>query len=68
MWHGIRSLYSDVVNNSIWMLGNGDKVDTWRDNWTGLGAPKDLSYHIRSKDMQHKVFDFLENGTWKLEP
>ncbi|KAF6167497.1 hypothetical protein GIB67_031698 [Kingdonia uniflora] len=54
MWSGIRSLYSDAVNKSIWMLGNGDKVDAWRGNWTGLGALKDLPNlaHIRWKDMQ----------------
>ncbi|KAF6135534.1 hypothetical protein GIB67_015387 [Kingdonia uniflora] len=68
MWSGIRSLYSDAVNNSIWMSGFGDKVDAWRDNWTGLGALKDLPNlaHIRWKGMQHKVSDFLENGTWNL--
>ncbi|KAF6166109.1 hypothetical protein GIB67_023819 [Kingdonia uniflora] len=37
MWPGIKSLYSNAVNNSIWLLGIGHNVNAGRDNWTDPG-------------------------------
>ncbi|KAF6168116.1 hypothetical protein GIB67_011501 [Kingdonia uniflora] len=66
MWSGIKTVYSDVVTDSIWLLGSGNKADTWKDNWTGEGPIMDTPglTRISWKDMHFSVSDLLIDGAW----
>ncbi|KAF6158742.1 hypothetical protein GIB67_040256 [Kingdonia uniflora] len=37
IWAGIKSVYSIVLNDSTWIIGTSSTIDSWMDNWTGMG-------------------------------
>ncbi|XP_039682998.1 uncharacterized protein [Medicago truncatula] len=37
VWSGIKEFIGTVLVNSLWIVGNGDSINFWTDNW--LGAP-----------------------------
>ncbi|PIA65672.1 hypothetical protein AQUCO_00100878v1 [Aquilegia coerulea] len=34
-WNGLKSAILEVKPRMRWIIGNGKKVDLWRDNWLG---------------------------------
>ncbi|KAF6173233.1 hypothetical protein GIB67_026928 [Kingdonia uniflora] len=66
IWVEIRAVYPEVLQKSIWSLGNGSSINVWRDNWTGDGEIKDFlsSNHINWKRQHNMVYELLENGEW----
>jgi len=51
VWHGIKVHMDTVIDNSIWVIGNGGKINLWLDNWLGAYlvsimniAPSNFSY------------------------
>ncbi|XP_024630290.2 uncharacterized protein [Medicago truncatula] len=37
VWSGIKEFIGTVLVNSLWIVGSGDSINFWTDNW--LGAP-----------------------------
>ncbi|XP_058764071.1 uncharacterized protein LOC131637496 [Vicia villosa] len=35
LWHGIKEAYSTVLENCMWNVGSGSRVNFWLDNWLG---------------------------------
>ncbi|GAV57820.1 hypothetical protein CFOL_v3_01356 [Cephalotus follicularis] len=52
-----------------WIIGNGNSVNAWSDNWTTLGPLSNLIYEpTLESDLFLKVSDLVqENGRWDLE-
>jgi hypothetical protein len=69
IWSGIKGNYSDILNNSSWVLGKGDCINFWLDSWCGdpiahsLGIPAYLYPHLTST-----VNLFLADNHWLIPP
>jgi hypothetical protein len=63
LWSSIKDEVEVVRDNTVWLLGNGDNINFWLDNWCGdplveqLGIPD----HIRPL-LTASVSDFIVNG------
>jgi hypothetical protein len=69
IWSGIKGYYSVIMENSSWLLGNGDNINFWLDHWCGepiaksLDIPIYLQHHLSST-----VNQFLVNNHWLIPP
>jgi hypothetical protein len=61
-WHAIEFGLDLLKEGLIWRIGNGEKVNLWRDNW----IPRDFNLKIRagkSNSRAHKVNQLPILGT-----
>jgi hypothetical protein len=67
IWSSIREEYSVVMENSIWLLGNGEDINFWNDNWSGsiLADFFNIPPHI-SQNLSSTVSDYINNGSWSF--
>jgi len=69
VWPGVREYVSMVSENSIWIIGNGEKINLWLDNLMGvtlvsvLNTPTHLFPHLTAK-----LQIIITNGRWQLLP
>ena len=67
VWSGIKEHINTVLLNSIWVVGTGDRIHFWTDNW--LGAPLvdlmnlDVAFHRHLKGM---LSEAIVNGAFVL--
>jgi hypothetical protein len=67
LWSSIKEEFSTTMNNSIWLLGSGENINFWNDNWCGnsLSELFNIPRHI-SQSLSSKVSDFISNGHWRI--
>jgi hypothetical protein len=56
-----------MFQNSIWLLGNGEDINFWNDNW--CGTPLSNTFNIPDQikqSLSSKVSDYIFNGQWNL--
>jgi len=64
VWLGIKIHIGTILINSLWIVGTGDRIHFWTDNW--LGEPLvdlvslDVDFHGHLKGM---VSEVIVNGT-----
>jgi hypothetical protein len=67
IWGSIKDDMHVVLDNSAWLVGNGDTINFWTDCWCGnplvdqLGIPNQTRHLLSSK-----VSDFIVNGNWSI--
>ncbi|KAF6145553.1 hypothetical protein GIB67_037586 [Kingdonia uniflora] len=59
VWAGIRGAVSEVEQQSGWIVGDGNDIDLWRDNWCHQRPLKDL---IDSNDIPWHCFKDKETA------
>ncbi|GAU50883.1 hypothetical protein TSUD_411120 [Trifolium subterraneum] len=65
IWSGLKSQEQIILQNTIWLLGDGKSINFWLHNWSGnsivnlLQIPQNLHHHLFSK-----VSDFIFNKQW----
>jgi hypothetical protein len=55
------------MDNTIWIIGNGEKINFWNDNW--CGTPLSDLYNIPAQTrplLTSTVSDYLVGGHWSL--
>lgn len=68
IWHGINEAYGTVVDQCMWTIGNGQKVNFWIDNWTGealinkFNIPENFHFALTSK-----VRDWWIDKSWRIK-
>ncbi|GAU41182.1 hypothetical protein TSUD_89780 [Trifolium subterraneum] len=69
IWSNIKEEVSVILYNSIWLLGSGDFIRFWNDNWCGsvLSEVFNIPSHI-SQSLTSSVSDYIFNGQWNLPP
>ncbi|GAU36821.1 hypothetical protein TSUD_320580 [Trifolium subterraneum] len=64
---GIKEEVATMFQNSIWLLGNGEDINFWNDNW--CGTPLSDTFNIPDQikqSLSSKVSDYIFNGQWNL--
>ncbi|GAU51938.1 hypothetical protein TSUD_417200 [Trifolium subterraneum] len=67
LWSSIKEEVGTIFENSIWLLGNGENINFWTDNWCGT-ALCDL-FNIPpsiSRSLTSTVSDYIHNGQWNI--
>jgi len=67
IWSSIKSEYKNLLENTKWLLGDGESISFWKDQWCGyplnnvLNIPNSISMHLAAR-----VSDFIHNFQWKI--
>ncbi|XP_058749517.1 uncharacterized protein LOC131622496 [Vicia villosa] len=67
LWKGFKDHFNMIKDNTVWILGNGKKVNFWLDDWTG--EPLALKFKIPEKfhaNLVSKVTNYWKNNQWSL--
>jgi hypothetical protein len=56
-----------VVDNSIWLIGNGESINLWLDNWFGTPLASVLNLTTTSSSSM-KLSSVIVDGHWRLPP
>jgi len=67
VWCGIKEHMGTITSNSIWIVGTGENIKLWTNNWLGNGLVELL--HISPSVHKHlisSVTDFIVDGGWNL--
>ena len=69
IWPGVKEFFNTVTKNSVWIIGNGEKINLWLDNWMGsslvstLNTPPNMYPFLTAK-----LQSIIINGRWQLLP
>ncbi|XP_062005969.1 uncharacterized protein LOC133723163 [Rosa rugosa] len=69
VWTGLKKLWPSILSNVRWIIGDGESVSFWRDNW--LGIPLNTMYAIEPElapFLQDQVSKFIFDKQWVLPP
>ncbi|XP_019436006.1 PREDICTED: uncharacterized protein LOC109342483 [Lupinus angustifolius] len=67
IWPGIKRVWNVITNNSIWLVGNGAKINYWFDNWLGSPLAHTLNIpHQLHSSLTAKVADFIPDQQWTI--
>lgn len=67
VWLGIKALWPFLLSNIRWLVGNGNSIRFWKDNWmwevlvSSCNIDQDYWGFL-----QDKVSSFIINGAWSL--
>jgi hypothetical protein len=67
LWGSIKDEFPVIMNNSFWLLGDGNDINFRTDCWCGdpLAMQLNIPDHI-SQFLSSKVSDFIFNGEWTI--
>ncbi|KAE9603369.1 hypothetical protein Lalb_Chr12g0209791 [Lupinus albus] len=67
IWHGIKANWSKVTQNSMWLVGDGGKINFWKDNWLGVALMDTLNIPASiHSSLVARVADFVINSVWTI--
>jgi ribonuclease HI len=69
LWAGVKTEYSNIKSNSVWIIGDGSSISFWHDNWSGSPLTSKLAIPDQvSGSLQATVRDFIFNNKWNIPP
>ncbi|KAF1892551.1 hypothetical protein Lal_00011018 [Lupinus albus] len=64
---GIKPNWNIVMQNALWLVGDGNKVNFWNDSWTGDALVELSIVHVSvQSSLVAKVSDFVLNIVWTI--
>jgi ribonuclease HI len=69
IWSSVKEEFSVITDNAIWLLGNGEDINFWNDNWCGttlvdfFNIPSQIGQNLSSS-----VSDYIVDGSWSFPP
>jgi hypothetical protein len=69
IWARIKHFTDNILDNSIWLIGDGTRIGYWTDNWLGVTLVEalDISVALR-QELKEKVSNSIHEGTWTILP
>ncbi|XP_042515374.1 uncharacterized protein LOC122089747 [Macadamia integrifolia] len=67
IWPGIRKVWGLIVANERWMVGNGRKIDFWKDKWVNGFSVQDLMEDTGNQGPL-TIDRFITSFQWNLPP
>ncbi|PNX89393.1 reverse transcriptase, partial [Trifolium pratense] len=67
IWPGLKTHLNTVMQNSLWLIGTGEKIRFWTDTW--LEAPLAEMLHLPPAlraSLTAPVSSFVINGAWRM--
>ncbi|XP_019465376.1 PREDICTED: uncharacterized protein LOC109363572 [Lupinus angustifolius] len=65
IWPGINKNWPTVLNNSVWILGNGMNINYWCDKWPSIPLIDSLSIpSFLHNSLMASVADFTFHSKW----
>ncbi|XP_019459896.1 PREDICTED: uncharacterized protein LOC109359653 [Lupinus angustifolius] len=67
VWPGIKKGWQKIIDNAIWLVGNGSKIRFWTDNWLGEPLADTLSIPPQTHStLAASVADFIHDQKWTI--
>ncbi|KAK9943242.1 hypothetical protein M0R45_008856 [Rubus argutus] len=67
VWLGIKALWPKLLLNIRWLVGSGNSISFWKDNWLGEAIVSSCNIDpMYWGCLNDKVCSFIHNGSWKL--
>lgn len=67
IWLGIKPLWSTLLSNIRWLVGDGSSIRFWKDNWLGEIMVQSCHIDFDYLDLLNdKVSSFISDGAWAL--
>lgn len=69
VWTGCKGLFSVVEDHMSWLIGNGENIKFWTDNWCGkkLIDIVQLPFNLQ-RNLQAKLSDFIHDHSVCIPP
>jgi hypothetical protein len=69
IWSSIKEEVGVIMDNSVWLLGNGKDINFWTDSWCGSPLVDQLHIPLQiGQFLSSTVSDYIHNGQWVLPP
>jgi ribonuclease HI len=69
IWSGLKGHYTEMMDNSSWLLGNGENINFWLDQWCGAPLVHSLDIPLNLHPLlSSTVNQFLVNNHWLIPP
>jgi ribonuclease HI len=69
LWSSVKDEFNVIMNNSVWLLGNGTNINFWTDSWCGSPLIEQLNIPVQLGPLlSSTVSDFILNGQWTIPP
>ncbi|XP_024632876.1 uncharacterized protein [Medicago truncatula] len=67
IWPGVSEFLNVVTENSVWIIGNGNNINLWLDNWmdTSLVSLLNVPRHM-FPSLTVKLSTVIVDGTWQI--
>ncbi|GAU31405.1 hypothetical protein TSUD_370540 [Trifolium subterraneum] len=67
LWSSIKEEFGVIKDNSAWILGDGEDINFWNDNWCGTPLAEffNIPLHVRPL-LTSTVSDYLVDGQWSI--
>jgi hypothetical protein len=67
IWSSVKEEVGEMLQNSIWTIGNGENINFWNDNWCGIPLSDFFNIPAHTRPLlTSKVSDYLVDGIWSL--
>ncbi|KAF5181268.1 hypothetical protein FRX31_029146, partial [Thalictrum thalictroides] len=66
LWPSLRKTINTMKPNVGWMIGDGQKIDIWRDAWAGEDSVQDKLQNLNWQNFKSKLCDVISNRNWDL--
>ncbi|XP_058776647.1 uncharacterized protein LOC131650967 [Vicia villosa] len=67
LWSSFKASLEEVKENSCWLIGNGEKINFWSDNWNGSVVLDSLNASgVSNPFYKDKVVVYIHDRKWRL--
>ncbi|GAU45776.1 hypothetical protein TSUD_24400 [Trifolium subterraneum] len=67
IWSNIKDDFTVIMDNTVWLLGDGKEINFWNDNWCGTSLSEQLRIPVQIRhSLSSSVSDFNFNGHWDI--
>ncbi|KAK8504565.1 hypothetical protein V6N12_017108 [Hibiscus sabdariffa] len=68
LWRSLSNIWSNLLPNIAWSVGNGSRISLWNDVWVlELGPLRNHVFDPESMNSFVHIKDLVTNGSWNLD-